>query len=140
MPEPALPPSVVAELRSALRERDDVLLAILFGSQASGRAGADSDVDVALWAPGVDLLDLAAELGTGLGREVDVVALDDVFVPVLAEIVAHGIVVHEGRPGAAGSWRSRALATLETDLPWYRRMRDAWLGRVAARGVSDGQR
>jgi len=131
--------SPVAALGTALRGRDDVLLAILFGSEARGRARRDSDVDVAVVAPGVDLHDLAGDLSGRLGRDVDVVDLDQAFVPLLVEVVAHGIVVHEGRGGFAASWRARALADLETDLPWYRRMSEAWLARVASLGVGDGQ-
>jgi predicted nucleotidyltransferase len=131
---------IVAALRSALRGRTDVRAAILFGSQARGRARPDSDVDVAVLAPAVDLLQLAADLGAALGKGVDVVELDLAFVPVVAEVIDHGIVVHEGVRGAAASWRARALCDLEIDLPWYRRMRDAWLARVAERGLGDGQR
>lgn len=130
----------MASLAGALQGRADVVLALLFGSEAQGRARSDSDVDVAVIAPGVDLAQLAGDLSSRLGREVDVVDLEDAFVPLLAEVVAHGVVVHEGRSGAAGAWRAHALADLEIDLPWYRRMSDGWLGRVAARGLGDGQR
>jgi len=132
---------IAAALRAALRGRKEVRVAILFGSQARGRARPDSDVDVAvLVAPGADLLQLAADLGAALGKAVDVVDLDQAFVPVVAEVIDHGIVVHEGARGAAATWRARALCDLEIDLPWYRRMRDAWLARVADRGLGDGQR
>jgi len=67
----------------ALSGRRDVRLAILFGSQARGEAGPASDVDVAVQAPGVDLLALAATLSLAVGREVDVVALDAAGVPLL---------------------------------------------------------
>jgi hypothetical protein len=43
--------------------------------------------------------------------------------------------VHERRRGTAATWRAHALADLETDAPWFARMRDAWLARVAARGL-----
>ena len=35
------------------------------------------------------------------------------------------------RPGAAGRWLARALSQLETDRPWYERMRDAYLRKLA---------
>jgi predicted nucleotidyltransferase len=122
-------------LAAALADREDVRLALLFGSQARGRAGAGSDVDVAVLAPGVDGLELASELSHAIGREVDVIALEDPSVPLLAQLVRDSIVVHEGVPGAAASWRARALLALEIDGPWYARMRDAWLARVAERGL-----
>jgi hypothetical protein len=89
-------------------------------------------------APGVDLLDLMAALSVTLEREVDVVALDDATVPLLERIVREGIVVHEGFRGAGALWRSRTLAMLETDRPWYARMRDAWLSRVSEKGFANG--
>lgn len=129
---------VIARLRSALAGRDDVHLALLFGSYARGRARADSDVDVAVNAPGVDLLDLRAELTLALDLEVDVVAIEDAGIPLLQALVRDGIVVHEGRRGAGARWRSHALITLETDGPWYARMSEAWLQHLAARGLSRG--
>ena len=136
-----MPPGEVAEsLRRALAGRDDVHVALLFGSRARGRARPGSDVDLAVLAPGVDLLDLAANLTLGLDLEVHVVDLDldDASIPLLQAIVRDGIFVHEGRRGAAARWRSHTLAMLETDGPWYARMSEAWLRRVAERGVGDG--
>jgi hypothetical protein len=46
-----------------------------------------------------------------------------------------GVVVYERTPGAGALFRSRTLAMLETDGPWYRRMRDAFLKRVANKGI-----
>jgi predicted nucleotidyltransferase len=124
---------LIEQLSGALRDRDDVRLALLFGSWAKDRGRADSDVDVAVLAPGVDLLGLGVELERSIGAVVDVVSLESASIPLLVEIVGDGVVVHQGRPGAAASWRTRALVELETD--WYGRMRDAWLARVAAKGL-----
>ncbi len=124
-----------ARLARAFVGRSEVRLALLFGSEARGTAGPASDVDVAVDAPGVDRLALAAELGAALDREVDVVPLEDAGFPLLEQLVRDGVTVHEGRPGAAARWRAHALASLETDRPWFERMRDAWLRRVAERGV-----
>jgi predicted nucleotidyltransferase len=124
--------SVVQALRDALRARSDVHLALLFGSEARGTADEDSDVDVVVLAPGVDLLALAATLRTALDREVDLVSLEDVTIPLLGELVRDAIVVHEGQPSAHARWRSHALTTLETDGPWYRRMRDAFIAQLAS--------
>lgn len=127
--------SAAARLREALAPVPGVAVALLFGSTVRGTATASSDVDVGIVAPGVDLLDLGARLTLYLGRQVDVLDLDLAPIPLLARIVPEGVVVHEGRPGSAASWRSRTLIQLETDLPGYRRMRDAWLRRVAERGI-----
>ncbi len=110
-------------------------MALLFGSMARGQSRVDSDIDIALLAPGADLLAIAAQLMDATGREVDVVSLDDATIPLLEELLRDGIVIHEGRPGAAARWRFHAALTLETDGPGYRRMRDAFLERLAASGA-----
>jgi predicted nucleotidyltransferase len=129
-PDPAIP-----AIRQFLRGRTDVRLAIVFGSRVRGTATPASDVDIAVHAPGVDLLGLAADLSRITGHEVDVVDLEDAGVPMLARIVREGVGGHEATPGALAAWRARALADLETDRPWFARMRDAWLARVAAHGA-----
>jgi predicted nucleotidyltransferase len=123
----------IEDVREFLRSRTDVRLAIVFGSRARGTATPASDVDVAVHAPGVDLLRLAADLSRAIRHEVDVVALEDAGVPLLARIVREGVGVHEARRGALASWRARALTQLETDRPWFAGMRDAWLARLASR-------
>jgi predicted nucleotidyltransferase len=116
----------------------EVRLALLFGSEAKGTARRDSDVDVAVEAPVGSLGQLAAALSSRVGSEVDVVRLETASIPLLEALIAEGIVVHEGKRGAGALWRSRVLAQLETDRPWYRRQRDAWLQRVAEHGFSRG--
>jgi uncharacterized protein len=131
-------PSIADTLRLALAGRADVRVAVLFGSQARGSARVDSDVDVAVDAPGVDVLALGATLACALGREVDVVTLEDAPISLVEHLVRDGIVVHQGYPGAGALWRSHTLATLETDRPWLSRMCDAWLAHVKDRGLSHG--
>jgi predicted nucleotidyltransferase len=65
--DPAIP-----AIRQVLRGRTDVRVAIVFGSRARSTATRASDVDVAVSAPGADLLQLAADLSRATGREVDV--------------------------------------------------------------------
>ena len=127
-------PALLA-VREALQGRLDVGLALVFGSRARGTAAVTSDVDVAVNAPGVDLLDLASHLSRSTGLEVDVVDLSHAGVPLLARIMREGVLVHEATPGTAATWRAQALADLETDLPWFARMREKWLARVATHGV-----
>jgi predicted nucleotidyltransferase len=122
-------------VREVLRCRRDVRFALVFGSRARQQAGATSDLDIAVHAPGVDLAALAAEISRATGLEVDVVELDDAGIPLLDRVVREGIAVHESERGLLARWRARVLTDLETDRPWFRRMRDAWLRRVAERGV-----
>jgi predicted nucleotidyltransferase len=124
---------IPSELRCALALEHGVELVLLFGSRAKGRGRSDSDVDIAVRASGVDLIDLARRISLALGVEVDLIDLESAGYPMLRELVTHGIVVAERVPGAAARWRSRALATLETDRPWFERMRNAYLARIARR-------
>jgi len=123
-----------AVLREALRGRQDVHLAVLFGSRARGRrVRPDSDVDIAvLGEEDLDLLALGRDLSLATHHEVDVVNLArDVGYPLLNAIARDAVWVHQGRPGAGGRWLSQTLTRLETDRPWYERMRDAYLKKLA---------
>ncbi|MGM0575943.1 MAG: type VII toxin-antitoxin system MntA family adenylyltransferase antitoxin [Myxococcota bacterium] len=122
-------------LSLALRGRSDVRLAVLFGSWARGTAGADSDVDLAVLGSGLDTLGLSSDLSAVVGREVDVVGLSDPSIPLLEELLRDGVPVYEATPGLFASWRTHTLLDMEWLRPWYRRMADAWLERVARDGV-----
>jgi uncharacterized protein len=134
-PESATANPLVHSFEQMLHERADVALALLFGSRARGDANETSDVDIALLAPSADLFEIGAQLSQASGLEVDVISLADPGVPLLDELLRDGILIYEGKPGAYATWRSHVLADLELDRPWYERMRDAWLERVAQRGV-----
>lgn len=121
-------------LRNALASRDDVRLAVVFGSHARAEATAESDVDLAIRG-GADRFRLAAELSEALGREVDVVPLDTDDLVLLNEIVRDGRLVIEREPGAFARFRSHALATLETDLPGLRHQQAAFTARLASAGI-----
>lgn len=122
----------VLRLRDALRAAPGVRLALLFGSAARGQASPSSDLDLAVQAPGVDLLALAASLGEVTGRAIDIVSMHDLPIPLLAELVRDAVVLHEAEEHEAVRWRLGALLALETDLPWYRRMRKAFVTRLAS--------
>ena len=131
--------SIADRLRDTLREAlaafPHVRIGLLFGSQARGTADADSDVDVALQAPASEGPAIAAALSAACGREVDVVILDDPPIPLLESLIRDGELIFEVVPGAGASWRASTLSTLELDRPWYQRMSNAWLARVAREGL-----
>lgn len=126
------PDPVVEALRRALRGREDIRLALLFGSRARGRARPDSDADVAVLGKDLDLLELAADLSTAARVEVDVISLEDPGYPLLNALLRDSIVLHQGELHAASRWRSHALLDAELDRPGYERMRDAFLKKLAA--------
>jgi len=104
---------------------------MLFGSRARGVSRPGSDVDLAVEAPGVDLRTLAADLSQAVGLEVDVVDLRKAGYPLLRSVLRDGRLVHQGRKGALGSWRSQAIGRVELDRPWFERMRDGFLRKLA---------
>lgn len=105
--------------------------AVLFGSFARGSANDDSDIDLAVDLGGEDDLALARDLSLALGREIDVVDVSRATIPLLAGIVRDGIILYEARPGLAATWWARTLAMLATDLPWFERMRRAYIAHLA---------
>lgn len=109
-------------MREVLRDRPDVHLALLFGSQARGTARPDSDLDVAVQGENLDVFDLYGDLSLATGREVDVVDLSRAGFALLNAIVRDHVAFHQGRPEAAGRWLSHAITRLETDRPGYERM------------------
>jgi predicted nucleotidyltransferase len=125
-------------IREVLGEFPEVRLAILFGSRARGTATPSSDLDLAVEAPPELLGALGAALSSRLGLEVDITSAPQASIPLLEALIADGDPVFEARPGAYALWRSRTLAQLETDRPWYHRQRDAWIARVAEQGFERG--
>jgi predicted nucleotidyltransferase len=121
-------------LRAALAPHEEVWLALAFGSRARGDHEASSDLDVAVLGP-VDAIGLSAELSLALGIDVDVVLLEGASVPLLRAVLRDAVCVREGRPGAWGAFLSAALTDLDTDGPTFDRMHDAFVRRVAQRGL-----
>ncbi len=127
--------ALTASLQSELARHSEVHFAILFGSQASGAATADSDADLAILSDDIDGSYLAADLSQACHLQVDLISLDNPSIVLLEEVIRNGVLVYEGRANSYAAWRSHALTSLETDRPWYNRMRDAWLEAVAERGL-----
>lgn len=100
-------------IRGVLRDYGAVRAAYLFGSHAAGRAGPDSDVDLALVGPPGELqlrkLDILADLAAeGLDR-VDLVLLDEADPVLLFEAVHHNCLVYARPDFDHGEYFSRVL-------------------------------
>ena len=127
---------VAAAVRSWCRERE-VRLAVLFGSVASGRQHAGSDVDLAVWpatppAPRERLAWLA-EIERGLRRDVSLVVVSPDLDPVLGmELVREGRVICESEPGIWAKERARLWHLYNDSLP-FRRALEKRLAEAAAR-------
>jgi predicted nucleotidyltransferase len=98
--------AVIEALRGALAGRQDVRLALLFGSRARGRARPGADGDVAVLAPEADLEALAAHLSLAAGVDVEVSHLDSLNARKLRAVTRDGILLHAAEPGLLGAWRA----------------------------------
>ena len=87
--EDGLVPRLVDVLESRDADFPPLRLALLFGSRAEGRAGADSDVDLAVLAArplaSAEIIELVRDIASAVGLGVDIVDLHDLPQPVTAE-------------------------------------------------------
>jgi predicted nucleotidyltransferase len=89
---------LLSQLRTLLRTEPNVSFAALYGSQATGTAGPNSDVDLVVKLRADDiarLADLSGRLSRAVGREIQTVRLADARrVPsLLHDVVTHGRVL-----------------------------------------------
>lgn len=126
----------IDSLTTYLQKRFGVDVLWLFGSEASGRATPDSDVDVAgLFATRpstLDLLDAQQALSALLGREVDLVDLDRAS-PILAmQVYRHGRVLVDTEPkrriraisAAASRYEDVRITRREAERALFARIRN----------------
>jgi len=121
-------------LARVLDEEGDVRLAIAFGSVATGAAGAESDVDVAVWtdpAPSPERLrDLIRVIALETGRPVDLVDLRSAGVVLRRGILRHGRTLVERDPSLRAQLIVRMLGDVEDLLPYveriHRERRERW--------------
>lgn len=112
---PGPDPQLVARLREVLRGGPPLRLAVLFGSRASGRARASSDVDIGILPmdPNLTLADelnLASDLSGAAGAEVDLVRLDGDNPLLGREVALTGVCLQESEPGVFAAYRADAMA------------------------------
>ena len=127
-----------ARLRDAL-DRDGVVAALLFGSQATGKAGPLSDVDIAVWLdPGLsdsDRFRLRLEL-TGRAtsalrtNEVDLVVLNDAPPLLKHRAVRSAVRLLDRDPVARVRLESRAVAEYLDTKPLRDRLTRAMRVRI----------
>ncbi len=119
----------------ALRAGPALRLAILFGSQASGRVHAESDVDVAI-VPVDPELTLADELALqdaiarAAERDVDLVRADRAD-PIVRREIARGRPLLEERPGIFARFAADAMLEYLDMEPLLVESRKRYLRRIA---------
>lgn len=99
--------ALLSRLRALLRTEPNVAFAVLYGSQATGAAGPSSDIDILVSLRVDDIARLAAlagRLSDALGRDVQLVRLDDAraYPALLADVLDHGRVLVD----RAGGWQA----------------------------------
>jgi predicted nucleotidyltransferase len=105
MSSPELTPDdiAVAEIRAAL---PGVIAVYRFGSSADGSAGPESDVDLAVLAPGplgaAERFDLQERLARALRRPIDLVDLRSASPVMAIQVVARGVLLFDADEAARG--------------------------------------
>jgi uncharacterized protein len=90
------------DLRATLR-RHGIAFALVFGSHTEGRAGPDSDIDLAVWAPDrIDEWTLRAELP----ETVDLVEVTGAPEGLAGRIALTGVVVLDDDPPRRIRWQA----------------------------------
>jgi predicted nucleotidyltransferase len=92
------------EAAAKLDARFGLVALWLFGSEATGRSTAHSDIDFAFLlrrrAPASELHDLQAELAAQWGRDVDLVDLSRASPALAMQVLRHGTLVADRDPSA----------------------------------------
>lgn len=123
-------------LKGTLAEHGGIRLALLFGSHATGRATANSDLDLAVrtTAPleADEKIALIEKLAESTGMPVDLIDLKRVGEPLLGQILKHGVRLM-GSDTDYAALMSRHLFDAADFLPYRNRIlaerRRAWIGR-----------
>lgn len=88
--------ALIASIKEAI---PTVSLIYLFGSHATGNAGPDSDIDVAVLAQApldpVHRWNLAGEIASTLHRDVDLVDLRQASTVLRMKIIRHGVCLYQ---------------------------------------------
>jgi predicted nucleotidyltransferase len=122
-------------IRQVLHRHGSIRLAILFGSLASGRATAASDLDLAVLtdAPlsAETKMALIGDLSLAIGRPVDLIDLKTTGEPLLGQILKHGVLLF-GTESDYAELIKRHLFEDADFMPYRRRIlaerRRAWIG------------
>lgn len=125
-----------ASLRKVLSQFPTLVLAMVFGSVASGRARSDSDLDIAVTAGRPLSVDekiaMITSLSDSTGRPVDLVDLSTVSEPLLGQVIRHGRRLL-GSDSAYGRLLSRHLFEQADFMPYRKRIlaerRLKWIGK-----------
>lgn len=129
--------AVQSAITTVLARHPSIVIAVLFGSLAAGRAHRESDVDLAIDSvepiASETHIQLIDELAVALGRPVDLIDLARTHNPLLQQVLVHGhLLICNDRTRYAELIRRMAYEEADV-MPYYRRIlaerRAAWIGR-----------
>ena len=104
---------MIEGLRTILAAEPRIAYALMFGSQARGRARSDSDVDVAIGVSAPldhrEIADLVARLESACGRDVDLVLMNEAPPALAYRVFQHGEVVLDRDRPALVARKARAI-------------------------------
>ena len=108
-----------------LAEKHDLLLVVLFGSQATGRTHVKSDIDIAVLATGrFDTSKLMSEFDGIFKRDdIEIVDMGEASPTMGYVLTRDGMLLYEESTGAFMKWKFRAIRTW-IDTSWLRALRD----------------
>lgn len=123
-------------LKDVLAKFPGLVLAIVFGSVAQGRARVDSDLDIAVARAkpltADEKMEIISALAEQTGRTVDLIDLCTVTEPLLGQILRHGRRLL-GSDGVYGNLIRKHLFERADFMPYRDRVlaerRAAWIGR-----------
>jgi predicted nucleotidyltransferase len=130
------PQNIDAQLKKVFAHFPKIALVVLFGSVASGRQRADSDLDIAVAAEqsltAHEKTALISALADHTGRPIDLVDLSVVSAPLLGQILRHGRRIL-GSDTLYGELISRHVFEQTDFMPYRTRLlaerRMAWIGK-----------
>lgn len=125
-----------AQIKEVFAHFPQIVLAVVFGSVASGRQRADSDLDIAVAAKqsltADEKIALVDALAGRIGRPIDLIDLRLVSEPLLGQILRHGRRVL-GSDTLYGGLISRHVFEQADFMPYRTRLlaerRMAWIGK-----------
>jgi hypothetical protein len=135
---------LLVAIERALSPLDDVQAALLFGSRATGQAGAESDIDVAVLLTSVpepsQRKATLARLFEALGRQLaadrlDVVILNDAAPKLAFQVLKHGHVSFQRSPEVLHRFRVATYSRHSDYEPVERFFRGVTKRRAAARSA-----
>jgi predicted nucleotidyltransferase len=119
---------LLLQLRGALRSASGVRFALLFGSAAMRGPDFARDVDIAIsWSTAPPLLErlrLATELEILVGRDVDVVDIDEASTLLRWEVLRFGLTIIAPEPWSLLEFKARVPIERADLEPYYQRESD----------------